>query len=122
MRTFQFSDAKSHKFWAIDVQGKSFTVTFGKVGTAGQSQTKTFATEEKAAAEQQAAAEQRWKDRVAAQEAAKQAAAERAAAQRADQAAQRQAAEQAAAEAFMGREGFGPLPPSSPTSATGNEP
>ena len=27
MRTFQFSDAKSHKFWNIDVQGKAFTVT-----------------------------------------------------------------------------------------------
>ena len=25
------------------IQGKSFTVTFGKIGTAGQSQTKTFA-------------------------------------------------------------------------------
>ncbi len=43
MRAFQFSDAKSHKFWAIDVQGASFTVTYGKVGTAGQAQTKSFA-------------------------------------------------------------------------------
>jgi uncharacterized protein (TIGR02996 family) len=51
MRTFQFSDAKSHKFWNIDVQGKSFTVTFGKIGTAGQSQTKTFATPAAAQAE-----------------------------------------------------------------------
>lgn len=42
MRTFQFSDAKSHKFWNIDVQGNSFTVTYGKIGTAGQSQTKSF--------------------------------------------------------------------------------
>jgi uncharacterized protein (TIGR02996 family) len=48
MRTFQFSDAKSHKFWQIDVQGKSFIVTYGKVGTAGQSQTKTFPTPQKA--------------------------------------------------------------------------
>jgi uncharacterized protein (TIGR02996 family) len=45
MRTFQFSDAKSHKFWNIDLQGKSFTVTYGRVGSAGQTQTKTFATE-----------------------------------------------------------------------------
>ncbi len=44
MRTFQFSDAKSHKFWTIDVSGKSFTVTYGKVGTAGQTQTKSFAS------------------------------------------------------------------------------
>jgi uncharacterized protein (TIGR02996 family) len=42
MRTFQFSDAKSHKFWNIDVQGNSFTVTYGKIGTAGQTQTKSF--------------------------------------------------------------------------------
>lgn len=51
MRTFQFSDAKSHKFWNIDVSGSSFTVTYGKVGTAGQTQTKSFATPEKAQAE-----------------------------------------------------------------------
>jgi uncharacterized protein (TIGR02996 family) len=51
MRTFQFSDAKSHKFWTIDVQGSAFTVTYGKVGTAGQTQTKSFASAEKAQAE-----------------------------------------------------------------------
>ena len=51
MRTFQFSDAKSHKFWNIDVQGNSFTVTYGKIGTAGQTQTKTFATPAQAQAQ-----------------------------------------------------------------------
>jgi uncharacterized protein (TIGR02996 family) len=51
MRTFQFSDAKSHKFWNIDVQGNSFTVTYGKIGTSGQTQTKSFASPEKAQAE-----------------------------------------------------------------------
>ncbi len=51
MRTFQYSDARSHKFWSIDVQGTSFTVTYGKVGTAGQVQTKSFASPEKAQAE-----------------------------------------------------------------------
>src|SRR5689334_18472472 len=51
MRTFQFSDAKSHKFWSVEVSGTSFTVTFGKVGTAGQTQTKSFPTPEKAQAE-----------------------------------------------------------------------
>src|SRR5262245_24341050 len=40
MRTFQLSDAKSHKFWNIDVKGKALTVTFGKIGTAGQTQKK----------------------------------------------------------------------------------
>jgi uncharacterized protein (TIGR02996 family) len=42
MRTFELSDASSHKFWNIDMKDKSFTVTFGKIGTAGQVQTKTF--------------------------------------------------------------------------------
>jgi uncharacterized protein (TIGR02996 family) len=42
MRTFTFSDQKSHKFWNIDLQGNSFTVTYGRQGTAGQTQTKTF--------------------------------------------------------------------------------
>ena len=28
MRTFQYSDAKSHKFWTIELTGKSFTVTY----------------------------------------------------------------------------------------------
>ncbi|HJZ55083.1 MAG TPA: WGR domain-containing protein, partial [Gemmataceae bacterium] len=51
MRTFQYSDAKSHKFWNIEVSGKSFTVTYGKIGAAGQTQTKTFASPEKAQAE-----------------------------------------------------------------------
>lgn len=51
MRTFQFSDAKSHKFWSIEVTGTSFTVTYGKVGTAGQTSTKSFATAEKTQAE-----------------------------------------------------------------------
>src|SRR4051812_47706463 len=51
MRSFQYSDAKSHKFWTIDVSGAAFTVAFGKVGSAGQTQTKTFPTAEKARAE-----------------------------------------------------------------------
>src|SRR5579872_2767624 len=48
MRKFTYSDAKSHKFWNIELQGNSFTVTYGRQGTAGQTQTKTFADEEKA--------------------------------------------------------------------------
>jgi uncharacterized protein (TIGR02996 family) len=52
MRTFQYSDAKSHKFWNIELTGKSFTVTYGRVGSAGQTQTKTFATEALAQKEQ----------------------------------------------------------------------
>jgi uncharacterized protein (TIGR02996 family) len=48
MRTFVFQDSKSHKFWNIELQGNSFTVTFGKVGAKGQTQTKTFADAAKA--------------------------------------------------------------------------
>ena len=42
MRTFVFTDDKSNKFWNIDLQGTAFTVTFGKVGTKGQTQAKDF--------------------------------------------------------------------------------
>jgi uncharacterized protein (TIGR02996 family) len=51
MRTFQLSDANSHKFWNIEVSGTNFTVTYGKVGSAGQTQTKSFASAELAQAE-----------------------------------------------------------------------
>jgi predicted DNA-binding WGR domain protein len=37
-----FSDEKSNKFWTIEVSGSSFTVTYGKIGTNGQSSTKDF--------------------------------------------------------------------------------
>lgn len=50
MRTFQLSDGRSHKFWNIELQGSSFTVTFGKIGTDEQTQTKKFPTPEKAQA------------------------------------------------------------------------
>ena len=43
MRSFTFSEGTSNKFWNIDLQGKQFTVTFGKVGTNGQTQVKAFA-------------------------------------------------------------------------------
>src|SRR5262249_15796126 len=48
MRTFQYSDAKSHKFWNIEVSGNSVAVTFGEIGTAGQTQTVTFFNDEMA--------------------------------------------------------------------------
>ncbi|ALE40623.1 WGR domain-containing protein [Leptospira interrogans] len=41
-----FRDDKSDKFWNIETSGNFFTVTYGKTGTAGTSQTKTFETEE----------------------------------------------------------------------------
>src|SRR4051794_20494605 len=48
MRTFEYSDASSHKFWNIELQGKSFTVTYGRIGSKGQTQTKKFADEARA--------------------------------------------------------------------------
>jgi uncharacterized protein (TIGR02996 family) len=50
MRTFEHRDAGPGKFWRIDLQGSSFTVTFGRIGTAGQTQTKSFPDETKARA------------------------------------------------------------------------
>jgi predicted DNA-binding WGR domain protein len=47
-REFQFQEGSSDKFWAIDLQGKSFTVEFGRTGTVGQTQTKDFASEAEA--------------------------------------------------------------------------
>jgi predicted DNA-binding WGR domain protein len=41
-REFRFQDGRSDKFWAIDLEGRSFTVQFGRTGTAGQTQTKAF--------------------------------------------------------------------------------
>lgn len=43
-REFQFQDGSSDKFWTIELEGKSFTVQFGRTGTAGQSQTKDFSS------------------------------------------------------------------------------
>jgi uncharacterized protein (TIGR02996 family) len=42
---------QSLKFWNIALQGQRFTVRFGKVGTAGQTQTKDFQDEAKAKSE-----------------------------------------------------------------------
>ncbi len=42
IRHFEFTGGTSNKFWEITLSGSSFTVRFGRIGTAGQSQTKTF--------------------------------------------------------------------------------
>ena len=41
-RRFEFSEGKHHKFWEVSTQGSELTVRFGRIGTAGQCQTKTF--------------------------------------------------------------------------------
>jgi predicted DNA-binding WGR domain protein len=48
VRHFEFIGGSSRKFWEISVSGNAFTVRFGRLGTTGQSQTKTFADEAKA--------------------------------------------------------------------------
>lgn len=47
-RELIFMDAKSSKFWNIELDGQTHTVTYGRTGTNGQSKTKEFASEEKA--------------------------------------------------------------------------
>jgi len=42
----EYKDDKSHKFWQIEEFETSFTVTYGKVGTKGQSKTKEFDNED----------------------------------------------------------------------------
>ena len=48
-RRFELSDGASAKFWEITVTGSAFAVRFGKIGTNGQTQVKSFATEREAA-------------------------------------------------------------------------
>jgi DNA ligase-1 len=42
-RRFEFVEGKSAKFWEVEVQGKEMTTRWGRIGTSGQSKTKTFA-------------------------------------------------------------------------------
>ncbi|MDP6442231.1 MAG: DNA ligase [Pirellulaceae bacterium] len=49
-RYFEFSDAKSHKFWEISRRGNDVTVRYGRIGTNGQTRTKSFTDEAKATA------------------------------------------------------------------------
>ncbi|MCC7534579.1 MAG: DUF4132 domain-containing protein [Deltaproteobacteria bacterium] len=47
-RELVFQEGSSHKFWRIELQGSTFRVTFGKVGTAGQTKDKSFPSEAEA--------------------------------------------------------------------------
>ena len=42
-RRYEFHDATAHKFWEISSNGGNVSVRFGRVGTAGQTQTKALA-------------------------------------------------------------------------------
>jgi predicted DNA-binding WGR domain protein len=44
-REFHFQDGSSNKFWKIELGANSYTVQFGRIGTAGQTQTKEFSSE-----------------------------------------------------------------------------
>ncbi len=48
-RYFEFIGGTSAKFWEIAHNGSEVTVRFGRIGTAGQSQTKSFPNAEAAA-------------------------------------------------------------------------
>lgn len=47
MRRFEFADNSSNKFWEVEQDGSDLNVRWGKIGTQGQSQTKSFADDAK---------------------------------------------------------------------------
>ena len=47
-REFTFSDGKSDKFWNIEIDRNEFSVRYGKSGTTGQTQLKSFDSDEAA--------------------------------------------------------------------------
>jgi predicted DNA-binding WGR domain protein len=44
-RYFEFVEGTSSKFWEISVDGTDVTVRFGRIGTGGQTKTKSFGDE-----------------------------------------------------------------------------
>jgi DNA ligase-1 len=48
-RRFEFSDGTANKFWEITVRGLEVAVRFGRIGTQGQSNVKSFPDEAAAA-------------------------------------------------------------------------
>ena len=50
-RYFEFVEGKSSKFWEVWVSGNDLTTHWGRIGTDGQSKTKTFTTPAAAQAE-----------------------------------------------------------------------
>ncbi|MEW6282217.1 MAG: WGR domain-containing protein [Candidatus Eremiobacterota bacterium] len=60
-RRFEFVEGTSSKFWEISLEGDSFTVRYGRIGTDGQTQTRCFDTEEKARKEHDKLVEEKLK-------------------------------------------------------------
>ena len=50
-RYFELVDGSSRKFWEITVENKRFTTRYGRIGTAGQTTTKSFRSPDEAKAE-----------------------------------------------------------------------
>lgn len=48
MTRYELSDGKSHKFWAASVDGEELTTNWGRIGTDGQSKTKSLGSPEAA--------------------------------------------------------------------------
>ena len=42
VRRFEFCAGSSNKFWEVSAQGSDVTVRFGRIGTQGQTQVKSF--------------------------------------------------------------------------------
>jgi len=59
-REFHYTDGTSDKFWAIALHHTTYTLHFGRKGTAGQQQTKEFATPEAAAVAYEKAIAECW--------------------------------------------------------------
>ena len=43
MERYELVEGTSSKFWEVEVEGSDLTVRFGRIGTQGQSKTKSFA-------------------------------------------------------------------------------
>lgn len=71
MRRFEFNEGSSNKFWQIELTGDSFTVTWGRVGTNGQTQTKSFDSATKAETEHDKLVKEKIKKGYAEADAAK---------------------------------------------------
>jgi uncharacterized protein (TIGR02996 family) len=48
MPRYEFSEGSSNKFWEINLSGKSFTTTYGKIGANGQTTIKSFGSDAEA--------------------------------------------------------------------------
>lgn len=51
VRRLEFVEGRSSKFWEISQEGSSITIRYGRIGTQGQTQTKTFDAAERATRE-----------------------------------------------------------------------